>query len=303
MARLPAVGLLVALAGCGRIGYERAPSVGGQDAAIPSQDAAISSQDAAISSQDGAGGTALDPRPDAAGDVRPEAVASVDVAPEATAARDVAPEAMPSVDVVPPRDTADSAVAPPRDAGSDAPAARTVVATGQTATPRRGGSAPGTVDVCPDGRVLVGYEGTQSTNPSSPLVRSMVGICATVTFPPPGAPATAWALTRLPARGDPSGAPWARMCPARHVLIGFDGNAGNWWIGQLVLRCAAITLAPSGQSVLLGSAIELDDVGGQGSTDFPETDCPAGQVAKGAETSGATLLEAFGLICGTPALR
>ena len=299
--RFRAVGLLVALAGCGRIGYERALTVGGQDGSTPWQDAATPPQD------DGAVGPARDgpaPAPDATGDVPAEAVTSVEAAPPRdNAAGDVTPEAVAPVDGAAPRDTADAAEARPRDAGSDGPAAKTVVATGQTATPRRGGSGAGRVDICPDGRVLVGYEGTQSANPSSPLIRSMVGICATVTFPPPGAPAAAWELTRLPARGDLSGTPWTRVCPVGHVLIGFDGNAGTWWIGQLVLRCAPITLAPSGQAVLLGSAIELDDVGGPANTDFPETNCPTGQVARGAETSGATLLEAFGLICGVPALR
>ena len=157
---------------------------------------------------------------------------------------------------------------------------------------------PPIAELCPDGRLLVGYEGTESTNPNAPVIQSVVGVCAKVTLPLPGAPATAWALTRLPARGNTSGQPWSRMCPTGHVLVGFDGNAGSS-IGQLVFACAPIALNPSGQAAVLGSDTELDDVGSPANNDFPQTDCPAGQAARGAETRTGSVLEAFALFCGT----
>ena len=227
-----------------------------------------------------------DVAPDAAADVVPDGAG-----PEAA-------DAFIAPDVSLPQDVVD-AMAAPRDTAVDARTAWTVAATGQNATPRRGGSGTGTVDICPDSRLLVGYEGTQNT---SGAIQSMVGVCAAVTLPVPGAPATAWALSRLPARGNTGGAPWSRLCPAGHVLVGFDGNAGPG-IGQLVLVCAPIALNPSGQAAVLGSDTELDDVGVPANNDFTQTDCPAGQAARGAETRVGSLLEAFGLTCATFVLR
>ena len=285
--------MLAALAGCGRIGYEGALTVGERDAPIPTRDAGTDSServDQQAPGLDFGSDFPAGPAADSASEVTPDVVGPA------------VPDAFTSPDGTPPRDGPGPMEAPPRDAGVDGPTARIVVAMGQNATLRRGGSGVGTVDICPDGSLLAGYEGTQSTNPTSPWVQSMVGICATVTFPPPGAPAEAWELTRLPARGDTSGQRWTRMCPTGHVLVGFDGNAGNS-IGQLVLECAPIALSSSGQAVVLGAVTELDDVGARANNDFPQTDCPAGQAARGAETRAGSLLEAFALICATLVLR
>ena len=270
-----AIGLLAALAACGRFGYDGPALIG-------------THEDGPVSSRDGdPDGPPVDPAPP---DVLPP-----DVPPADTAMADVT--------FIPPDMSAppDLTGAPPPDAGVDGPiTSRTVIATGQNPTPRRGGSGPGVVDLCPAGRPLVGFEGTQA--PSSGVIRSMTGVCATVTLPVGGAPAMPWELVRLPARGDTSGTPWERLCPDRHVLVGFDGNAGSA-IGQLVLVCAPIALAPSGNDAVLGSDIELDDVGARAANDFLQADCPAGQAARGAETRAVNVLEAFGLICGTLAVR
>jgi hypothetical protein len=263
-ARPCAIGLLAALAACGRVGYERVMFVGEQP------DGSSSPGDAPEAVRDGPA------VPDAASPDLPDAFTVSD----GSLPRDVGPA--------------------PSDVGVDSPIARTVVATSQNPTPRRGGSGAGVVDVCPADRLLVGFEGTHS--PSSGSIRSLVGVCATVTLPLAGAPATPWQLTRLPPRGDTSGDPWTRLCPERHVLVGFDGNAGSA-IGQLVFVCAPISLATSGSAVVLGSDTELDDVGVLTGNDFPQTDCPGGQAARGAEIRAGSVLEAFGLVCTTLGLR
>lgn len=301
------MGLLAALAACGRIGYEPLVNVAEGDGPSPTRDVGSDGDEAVdqVQSQADLGpDVRLEPASDAAGELPPDASAEVmgpDVT-DASAPLDVSapqdgpirPETMlPEVGVDVPIE-----VRPP-DAGATL---ATVVAMGQNLTPRRGGSGTGTVDLCPDGSVLIGYEGTHSQNPTFPWIQSVVGVCATVTFPVAGAPASAWTLTRLPARGSTGGVAWSRLCPARHVLVGFDGNAGSW-IGQLVFACAPISLSSSGQAVVLGTDIELDDVGGAADNDFPQTDCPAGQAARGAETRAGSYLEAFGLVCGTLVVR
>jgi hypothetical protein len=281
-ARPCAIGLLAALAACGRVGYERVMFVDEQP------DGSSSLRDA----------------PEATGEVTPPDAQPPDAQPadvrDGPAVPDAASpdlrDAFTVSDGSPPLDVG----ATPTDVGVDSPSARIVVATSQNATLRRGGAGPGVVDVCPADRLLIGFEGTHS--PSSGSIRSLVGVCATVTLPLAGAPATPWQLTRLPPRGDASGDPWSRLCPDRHVLVGFDGNAGSA-VGQLVFVCAPISLAPSGSAVVLGSDTELDDVGVQTGTDFPQTDCPGGQAARGAEIRAGSVLEAFGLICSTLGVR
>jgi hypothetical protein len=298
--------LLAALAACGRIGYEGTVNVAERDGSMNTGDAGADDGSGRMDQQapvpDLGSDVPADPAPDAAGEVALDAVDSL--VPDAVISRDEAsPHDAPGPDVASPRDGPGPMEAPPPDAGLDGPSAKTVVATGQNATPRRGGgSGGGTTDLCPDGRLLVGYEGTASTSPSQPWIQSVAGICATVTFPPPGAPAMAWTITLLPARGDTSGQRWTRTCPTGHVLVGFDGNAENW-MGQLVFSCAPITLDSSGQGVVLGSVIELDDVGSPADNDFPQTDCPAGQAARGAVTRAGSLLESLALICGTLTVR
>lgn len=266
------IGLLVAVAACGRIGYEGSVKLVEADGPIPAVDAAdVRLVDAGVDQQP--------PRADLAPDLAP------DLTPDL--ARDVAADLTPDVMTV--------------DA---TPTGRTVVATGQTATARRGASGGEVmVDLCPDGGLLVGFEGTHSTNPNTPWIQSLNGVCARVTLSAPGTATPTWGLTRLPTHGDPDGASWTRLCPAGQVLVGFDGNAGQWWIGQLVFRCAPIALAASGGAVVLGSESELDDVGASGNNDFPQTDCPPGQAARGAEIRIGMLLEAFALTCGTLAVR
>jgi hypothetical protein len=295
--------LLAALAACGRIGYEGRVSVDEQDGPIITPDAGTDGSQQVDQQVPGLD-LGSEAAAETAGEVMPDVVMPDVVTPDMVMPDMVSPDvpdAFTSPDATVPGDGPSPMEAPPRDVGVDAPTARIVVATGQNPTPRRGANGAGTVDTCPDGSLLVGYEGTQSTSQNA-FVQSMVGVCATVTFPLPGAPATPWQLTRLPARGDTSGERWSRLCPTGHVLVGFDGNAGSR-IGQIVFACAPIALSSSGQAVLLGSDIELDDVGAATGSDFPQTDCPAGQAARGAETRSGTALEAFGLICATMVLR
>jgi hypothetical protein len=290
-----AIGLLAAFAACGRIGYESAVHLSERDGSIPALDAEGVDQRSPgldLGSDVLGADAASDPTPDLLGPDGPDASTSADGA--------LLPDATGPMDARPPDAALDST--PPRDLGVDAPTTRTVVATGQNATPRRGGGGAGTVDLCPDGSLLVGYEGTHSANPTFPWIHSVVGICATVTLPPTGVPPTDWVLTLLPARGSTNGVRWTRTCPDRHVLVGFDGNAGSW-MGQIAFVCAPIALSASGQAVVLGSVTELDDVGAPADNDFLQTECPPGQAARGAETRAGSFLEAFGLICGSLVLR
>jgi hypothetical protein len=292
-AKLCAIGLLVALAACGRVGYEQVQIAEIGDGPLAPRDAGVPIDQQAPA--DTGSTSPIDLHPDEGGpiDVRPPDVPDASTSPEASPP-DVQDTSPPPPDVMtPPPDV----MAPPPDAAVDAATARTVVASGQNATPRRGGSGVGVVDICPGGQLLVGFEGTESPNGASPI-QSMVAVCAAVTFPIGGGSPTPWPLTRLPARGNTSGQRWVRICPAGHVLAGFDGNARNV-IGDLVLRCKRVSLGPGGTSLVLGSESELDDLGGPTLDDFTQSDCSNDQAVRGAETRFGSVLEAFGLICST----
>jgi hypothetical protein len=287
--KLWAVGLLAGLAACGRLGYEGALTVDGSDGPIAARDAAAD----VVAPVDRRG-----PAPDA--NELPDAAAPDvrDVAATPEAFIPDPPDAFVFLDAGPPRDALE---APPPDAGPDAATTWTVVATGQNATTRRGATGgAGAIDLCPMGTVLIGLAGTQS--PGSGAIRSVGGTCGSYRVPAGGGAPLLYLATARPLRGDTSGEQWLRICPTGYVVIGFDGNTADGVIGQLVLNCAAITVTPSGQ-VVYGAQTELDDVGAPTSTDFPQTDCPAGQAARGTDIRAGSALEGFGLICGTLTAR
>ena len=291
-----AVWLLAGLPACGRIGYEGV-TVEERDGPIivaPDAGSEVSEPvDQQASGPDrGPDVVQADAAPDATGEVTPDAGASD--FPDASTAADAAGAG----------DSPDALEAPPRDAGVEGPTGRTVVAISASLTARRGGTGggPGVADICADGRLLIGLEGTHAANPTFPWIQSVAGVCGALGFPAaPGAPAMLLESVRLPSRGGTSGQPWTRICPAGQVVVGFDGNAGSW-IGQLVLACAPLARSASG-AVVLGSVSELDDIGARADNDFPQTDCSPGQAARGVETRTGTWLDSFALICGSLAVR
>jgi hypothetical protein len=283
--------LLAALASCGKIGYDPVVALGAPDAAGPTYDA--TGDTGRPPDQQTPTSDSGQPSADGPADTPPDAARPVD----GSSKPDLPDEAPVTVDASAPRDTMEA----PADSAADRPPDPVLVASGQHATPRRGGSGAGVVDLCRDGDFLIGFQGTASPNRNAPVIQSLLGVCATISFPNVGSP-TALVTHILSTRGNTSGDDWSRVCPEGHVLVGFDGNAGTA-IGQLVLACAPISLDASRQSVVMGSDIELDDVGASAGTDFPQTDCPAGQAARGAEIRAGSVLEAFGLVCGTLSLR
>jgi hypothetical protein len=143
-------------------------------------------------------------------------------------------------------------------------------------------SSPLSTDDCPVGSTLVGVEVRVNT---SGYVGSIRGICAPWMVSGSGAgpyTATTGTTTLLPERGTTgTGAYMTTLCPAGQAMVGFAGRAGGA-IDQIAARCAPMSIAatPTEWVANVGTGIATSSpVGGTGGIAFPNTDCPAGQVA------------------------
>ncbi len=180
--------------------------------------------------------------------------------------------------------------------------------TGETLTAEQGGATTGTAntDTCPGNQAVIGYQGFL-TPPSVGLilVGGIQALCGdlSVTGPLPAQVSTTPGAT-LPIRGTSQQDPWTQTCPANQVVVGFVGNSGAA-LDQVAFVCAPWTAASSdaGDDVLaMGSTVTLTPAGGDGGTPYAEVACPPGQIARGTASRSGEWVDAFGLVCGTPAL-
>ena len=195
--------------------------------------------------------------------------------------------------------SADAAVDLPPDS---APAGSSIMLIAGSATPRRGTTAGGSGQVmatCPADQVVIGFEGFQGRNQMYPWLQSAGGVCGAVSVN--GLAVTITEAGKLAVVGSTNGAAWTRRCPQNQVVIGFDGNSGDW-MGVIKFRCAPLLVSGSG-TITTGAVTTLAMVGGAADNTFPTTDCASGQVARGQDIAAGTWLAAFGLLCATPQRR
>jgi hypothetical protein len=199
--------------------------------------------------------------------------------------------------------TPDAKVDSPPDLPPDsAPAGSGITLTATSATARRGTTAGGAgqlIASCPGDQVVIGFEGFQGRNQMYPWLQSAGGVCGTVSIN--GLAVTITEAGKLAVFGATNGAAWTRRCPQNQVVIGFDGNSGDW-MGVIKFRCAPLVVSGSG-TITIGAVTTLDPVGGAADNTFPTTDCASGQVARGQDITAGTWMSAFGLLCATPQRR
>jgi hypothetical protein len=191
---------------------------------------------------------------------------------------------------------------PPRPTG---------ITLGQPAGPSavQSGSSPfGTAfsQTCMPNEVVIGYTGTVDA-PGSALtqLRTFRAVCGslsvlgTTTFSV--ATSTAETLTMVGTMPGPT--QLAQMCASNEMVIGFGGRSAAD-IDQIAIRCTPLTIsgASPNYSLTIGTVSTNPGLGGPGGNPFAAIDCPAGQVAVGDDGRAATTINAFGLLCATPAL-
>ncbi len=152
-------------------------------------------------------------------------------------------------------------------------------------------------DICPVGQVLTGFTGSLKLSAHS-AIRGVCSVPALAVLDDAFIVKTT-AGANLPLRGAAGDTPWTRICPVDQVLVGFSGRAGTG-IDQLTFSCAPLVIqeAIDGTfSIATGMVTPLAAVGGGGGMAFPQTNCPAGQVASAQRLRVNTAVSAFGLGC------
>ena len=178
------------------------------------------------------------------------------------------------------------------------------VTTEAGATPLRGNTGGGTLatDRCPVGQALTGFSYSVDTSLDGIAVRCSILSLRPIedgtfevhtTVPRPTA-------LEGPPRGRLAGEPAGFNCPDGQVLTGFSGDSG-FLIDALTLRCTELEVAFDGDyELVFGGSSDFDAItGGGGGGPFPQTDCPAGQLASGADIRAGDAVDAIGFRCST----
>jgi hypothetical protein len=196
---------------------------------------------------------------------------------------------------------AEDGVAPGPDAGC--PTCTVPVAlSGVSLTSQQGGTtgSPYT-DTCPGSQAVIGYEGFL-TPPSAglTLVGGIQALCGEMYFSADGLTTSAGAT--LPIRGTSQDAPWTQLCPTGAVVVGFSGRSGAD-LDQVAFVCASLVVSDddAGSVLTPGPQTTLTPAGGDGGMPYDDA-CPPGQVARGSNLRSGEWVDAFGLVCGAPAL-
>ena len=178
------------------------------------------------------------------------------------------------------------------------------LAPGQNTATYGGAGGSAFDDSCPPGQALIGFTGKLDGNNWH---GNVAGACGTLTV---GVAAAKFVVKVGPAGALPlhgavnqSGQTWDRLCPADQVVVGFSGRSATL-IDQLTFTCAPLVISEDGVgfSLGVGAKTNLAPIGGNGGNAFPQTDCPAGQVANRQRGRAGNDLDQFGLGCAIPGL-
>jgi hypothetical protein len=182
-----------------------------------------------------------------------------------------------------------------------------VVLKGQSTAQEGGDGGEPYVDTCPAGEVVIGYRG-EVLPPDSGLiivVSRIQALCGAIVLDGGASNQVSFtASSQLPERGMVAGPSWSDVCDADEVIVGFSGRSGQY-VDQLAFQCAhwIISNGDGGPVLTMNGTTSLPAVGGEGGSPFPPAACPTGQMAIGNALRAGFWLDAFSLVCGTPALE
>jgi len=166
-------------------------------------------------------------------------------------------------------------------------------------------------DRCPDGQVLIGFNGTvddPAAANAKTYLRSAQAICGelAVSADEPYA-VTVTQTDPLPMHEVASTQMQMALCPPNQVVTGFAGRSGLW-MDSVDVRCAPLSILGASPKFVLvvGTAAKAGTIGGPtGGSPFDPLECAPGDLAVGQIIrtlySGA-VLGAFGLQCATASI-
>ncbi len=174
---------------------------------------------------------------------------------------------------------------------------------GSSETAQQGGTT-GTpyTDTCPSGQAVVGFEGfLTAPDVGLTLVGGIQGVCGELFLSRSSNQIETGPGATLPIRGTSITSPWTQMCPANEIVVGVVGRSGAD-LDRASFECAP-WLAPGdgGEALAMGAVVALAFAGGDGGSPY-QTACPNGQLTVGSNVRAGDWVDAFGLVCATPAL-
>jgi hypothetical protein len=159
-------------------------------------------------------------------------------------------------------------------------------------------------DNCPAEEVVIGYSGAVDTRAPASIGRIQTRCGSLSITKGASCQVTITPTAPLPTRGTTGTVAFEQLCPANQVVVEFHGQS-SLVLDRVGFTCAPLTITRAGASynLSLGATTTTTEAGGTGGSDFTEP-CPTGQIARGTNTVTYTgFVNAFGIICGTPALR
>jgi hypothetical protein len=182
---------------------------------------------------------------------------------------------------------------------------------GATPSKQIGAALPGIdhSDICPNDQVLVGFRFFLGTRTGYEFFQRAQAICGSFSLKGP-APYTVeiddGPMLRLRGGGFADDEKLERVCPKNQVVIGYSGYAHSKGAQATQLRCAPLTIDGTSEDYSVSVSDEVTELDWAGPTTsgtaVPVTDCPAGQVARGATMRVDSAISRLGISCASPTL-
>ena len=186
------------------------------------------------------------------------------------------------------------------ETGTGSCPASVVLGAPTSSTTLRGAGVMPSTDLCPAGQAVIGYMGATSGRFVQTLQTQCGQLSIVATGPTCRVSVSPGAM--MPVRGAQApSAPWMLTCPTDQVVVVANGHFGGR-IDELGVECAPLDLTWNGSSYALtiGAPTAVTPQGGPGGNPFRDP-CPTGQIANGNVTSYSGWIDAFQLLCSTPA--
>ena len=173
---------------------------------------------------------------------------------------------------------------------------------GDAATSEHGSPTGGApfLDLCPYDEAVVALQGSLAYYVPSLVLGAIQATCASMAVDPSSGQVTTAPGAVLQVQGTGPASVWTQACPAGQVVVGFVGRSGDA-LDQAAFECTSLAVDLDAGWFSLGPRVVLTAAGGDGGLPF-QSECPAGQLARGLVGRSGVWIDELGLVCASPAL-